>query len=130
MEIGQVCVKIAGRDTGKRCVIVDKIDDNHVLIDGEARRRKCNLKHIEPLGQSVEIKKGASHEEVKKALKAMGIEVVDSKPKQKTEKPRKKRKEKVVEKATDGMKKTQEKTKKEEKPAKEEAKPKQGKARK
>jgi len=102
MEIGRICVKIAGRDAGKRCVIVDTVNDNQVLIDGETRRRKCNLKHLEPLAQTVEIKKGADHEAVKKALKALGIEIKDTKPKkEKTEKPKKLRKAKPAKSETE-----------------------------
>jgi large subunit ribosomal protein L14e len=73
IEIGRVCVKIAGRDAGKKCVVVELLDKNLVMIDGETRRRKCNLEHIEPLDKKVEIKKGASHEEVIAALKSAGL---------------------------------------------------------
>jgi len=75
MEIGQVCMKIAGRDAGKKCVIIDTIDKNFVLIDGATRRRKCNIAHLEPLQEKVKVKKGASHEEIALALKAIGITV-------------------------------------------------------
>ena len=92
IEIGRLCVKIAGRDAGKKAVIVDILDDKFVLIDGETRRRKCNVLHIEPLGQVVKINKNASHEDVTKALKELGIESRESKPKQKTQKPKAKRK--------------------------------------
>ena len=67
-EVGSVCMKLAGRDAGKRCVIVDVVDKYTVVIDGETRRRKCNLKHLEPLGQKVDVSKGASTQEVQKAL--------------------------------------------------------------
>jgi len=92
IEIGRLCVKIAGRDAGKRAVIVDILDDNHVLIDGETRRRKCNINHIEPLDESVKIKKGASHSEVKSVLKPLNIEARETKAKEKTKKPKKQRK--------------------------------------
>ena len=48
-EIGRLCVKIAGRDAGLKCLVVEVIDDNYVLIDGQTRRRKCNIKHLEPV---------------------------------------------------------------------------------
>jgi len=70
VDIGRVCVKIAGRDAGKKCVVVDVLGKEMVMIDGETRRRKCNLAHIEPLDKKVDIKKGASHEEVMAALKS------------------------------------------------------------
>ena len=92
IEIGRLCVKIAGRDAGKKAVIVDILDDKFVLIDGETRRRKCNVLHIEPLDQVVKINKNASHEDVSKSLKELGIESRESKPKQKTQKPKAKRK--------------------------------------
>ena len=79
IEIGRVCVKIAGRDAGKRCVVVDNIDTNFVLIDGETRRRKCNISHLEPLTQMVKISKGAAHEAVAKEL---GIKARSSKKKE------------------------------------------------
>ncbi len=91
IEIGIICIKIAGRDAGQKCVVVDVIDTNYVLIDGETRRRKCNLRHLEALTQTVDIKKGADHDTVKKALKTLGLEIKDTKPKKKTEKPTKKR---------------------------------------
>ncbi len=96
-EVGRLCVKIAGRDAGKECVVVDVIDDNFVLIDGRTRRRKCNLKHLEPLDKVLDIKKGASHDDVKKAFAAIGIEIVDSKPKEHGERPKKQKKKKVYE---------------------------------
>lgn len=92
IEIGRLCVKIAGRDAGKKALITDILDDKYVLIDGETRRRKCNILHLEPLSQVLKIEKNASHEEVAKALKEIGIEARETKPKQKTERPRKKRK--------------------------------------
>ena len=89
MEIGRVCMKIAGRDAGKKCVIVDVLEGSYVLIDGETRRRKCNIMHLEPLDKVVKIKKNASHDEVSKVLKAEGIETRVTKPKQKKDKPKK-----------------------------------------
>ena len=86
-NIGRVCVKIAGRDGGQKCVIVDVIDNNFVLIDGSTRRRKCNVNHLEPLNETIEIKKGASHDDVKVAFKKLGFELVDKKSKKATVKP-------------------------------------------
>ncbi len=88
-EVGSLCVKLAGRDAGKKCVVVDVLDDAHVLVDGETRRRKCNLRHLDPLGESLDVKKGASRADVKKAFKAIGVELTDSKPKKVGERPKK-----------------------------------------
>jgi large subunit ribosomal protein L14e len=87
MDIGRVCVKVAGRDAGLKCVIVEKIDDKFVMIDGETRRRKCNLRHLEPTAELLNIKKGASHADIAKEFKRLGLEVFTSKPKPKKAKP-------------------------------------------
>jgi len=110
IEVGRVCVKIAGREGGKVCVIIDKIDNNFVLIDGAVRRRKCNVNHLHFLPQVVKIKKKAETKEVIEALKKAGYDVkIKKKKKVKTPKPKpeKKRRSKAK------------KTKKEEKPKKE-----------
>jgi len=90
-EIGRVVVKVAGRDAGLKGVVIEKIDDNFVMISGQVRRRKCNINHLEPLDFILDIKKNASQEEVAKALKEINVEVTETKPKQKTEKLKKKR---------------------------------------
>jgi large subunit ribosomal protein L14e len=91
-EIGRLCVKIAGRDAGKKCIVVDSIDDNYVLIDGATRRRKCNVNHLMPLSQVIKIKKNASHSEIASEFKKLDLAVWDTKPKKAAERPRKKRK--------------------------------------
>lgn len=83
LEIGRVVMKIAGRDSGKSAVIIDKINDNYFLIDGETRRKKCNISHLEPTDKTLKISRNASSEEVIKAFKEIGIDI---KPKVKKEK--------------------------------------------
>ena len=95
LSVGRVCVKLAGRDAGQKCVIVEVLDDKTVLVDGMTRRRKCNKVHLEPLDQTVEISKGASHDVIAKAFKGLGLEVTTKKPKAKTEKPKPKARGKV-----------------------------------
>lgn len=77
IEVGRICVKIAGREAGRKCVIVDIIDDNFVLVTGPkqltgVKRRKCNIKHVEVLPDKVNISRGATDEEVLKALEEAG----------------------------------------------------------
>lgn len=99
MDIGRVCVKLAGRDAGKKCVIIAVIDKNVVMIDGATRRRKCNVNHLEPLPTLLEIAENASTQEV---CAALGITVKDAiKKQQKTRKPVAKRIGRVAEKKTD-----------------------------
>ncbi|MFH1257204.1 MAG: 50S ribosomal protein L14e [Candidatus Diapherotrites archaeon] len=70
IEIGSICVKTTGRSAGKTAVVVDFDKEGFAVIDGTAlKRKKCNIRHLLPTGKKVEIKKGASHEEVVKKLK-------------------------------------------------------------
>ena len=73
-EVGRVCVKTAGRDTGKRCVVVDLIDKNFALVTGPksvsgVRRRRVNVNHLKPLEEKLTIEKAASDEQVAALLK-------------------------------------------------------------
>ncbi len=97
-EIGRVCVKLAGRDSGLRCVIVDEAD-GMLLIDGQTRRRKCNPAHLEPTAETVSVKKGASSEDVAKALEKLGY-AMEKKGESRSakEKPKSKREQKPVKK--------------------------------
>jgi len=85
MKIGQVCVKIAGRESGKIVVVVDNVDDNFVIIDGNVKKRKCNINHLMPLKQVLDIKKSASTSDVHKQMAANKIEVLTRKVKVKKE---------------------------------------------
>lgn len=80
-EIGRLCLKIAGRDAGQRCVIIDQLDANYVLVDGQTRRRRVNIKHLEALPELIEIARNASPSEIKKAFEKLGLAVTESKPK-------------------------------------------------
>jgi len=77
MEIGRICIKVLGREAGKKCVIVDLVDQNFVLITGpkavsSIKRRRANISHLELTQEKVDINRGATDEEVTEALKAAG----------------------------------------------------------
>lgn len=77
VEVGRLCVKLSGREAGMKCVVVDVVDKSFVLITGPksvsgVRRRRVNVNHVEPLEDSVEIKRGASDEDVAQILKKAG----------------------------------------------------------
>lgn len=70
MEIGQICIKTKGREAGRKVVVVSAIKDGRVLVDGnKIKRRDCNVLHLFPLNEKINISKDASHEAVVKALK-------------------------------------------------------------
>lgn len=140
-EVGRLCMKIAGREAGKYCVIVKKMDDNFVLITGpreltSVKRRRCNMNHLEPMLDVLKIKSDAADNDVLKAYqqanltKKLGLEPGKPAPKpaRKAEKrPEKKepKKEKAVVKkpAKKDARKERPAAKKSEKPKKAPAKP-------
>jgi len=97
--IGRVVVKLTGREAGKTCVIIDKLDDNFVLIDGNVKRRKCNINHLEFTDKIIDIKKDVSTEEVLDAMRKAGIETIKLKDAKREvkEKPKRKRANKNIE---------------------------------
>ena len=73
IEVGRICVKLTGRETGKKCVVVDVVDKNFALVTGPKsvtgiRRRRTNVDHLEPTSELVELKKGATDDEIEQAL--------------------------------------------------------------
>ncbi len=77
-DVGRVCVKTAGRDAGGYCVIVNKVDNDHVLVTGPkpltgVRRRKVNLSHLEPIQEKVKVKADASDKDVLDAYKTADL---------------------------------------------------------
>lgn len=91
-EVGRLCVKIAGRDSGSKCVVVEEISANYVLVDGNVRRKKVNVKHLEPLAEMIDLKAKASHETVKSAFEKLNLPVWDKKSKKVAARPRKQKK--------------------------------------
>jgi len=77
IEVGRICVKIAGREAGRKCVIVDIVDKNFVLVTGPrkvsgVKRRRVNANHLEPTSTKIDLKRGATDEEVTETLTAVG----------------------------------------------------------
>jgi large subunit ribosomal protein L14e len=77
VEVGRICVKLAGRETGRKCVVIDVMDKSFVLITGPkkitgVKRKRVNVNHVKPLQDRIEIPRGASDEEVTTSLEAAG----------------------------------------------------------
>ncbi len=69
-EVGRVAVKTHGREAGLHCVVIDIVDRSYVLVDGvKVRRRRCNVKHLVPTPDKIDLKKGAKNKAVLSALK-------------------------------------------------------------
>ncbi|MHA1589987.1 MAG: 50S ribosomal protein L14e [Candidatus Njordarchaeales archaeon] len=79
IDIGRIVVILRGRRAGKKAVVVDIIDENFVMITGPkelngVKRRRMNVDHLMPLSVKLDIPRGASDEEVLKAIKDRGLE--------------------------------------------------------
>ena len=77
IEVGRICVKQAGREIGKKCVVIDVMDKSFALVTGPKKvtgikRRRVNINHVMPLEDKIDVKRGASDEEVASALEAAG----------------------------------------------------------
>lgn len=73
MEIGRVCIKLAGHEAGEKCVVVDIVDRNYVIVSGpRVKRRRCNISHLHPTEKKLDIQRGCGDEDVKKALESAG----------------------------------------------------------
>jgi large subunit ribosomal protein L14e len=77
-NVGRICVKVMGRETGSHCVIIEIKDDNYVVVTGPkhitgVRRRSCNVRHLEPLETVLPISEGANDDAVEKAITEAGL---------------------------------------------------------
>ena len=86
-EVGRLCVKIAGRDAGNKCVVVESVDESFVVVDGNVRRKRVNIRHLEPLAQTITLHDRASPSDVKVAFDKLGIPVWAHKSKKVGERP-------------------------------------------
>ena len=73
LEVGSVCIKTSGREKGKRCIVVDLMDKNFILVTGPpkltgVKRRRVNIKHLQMTDEKVNVKKGSTDDEVANAL--------------------------------------------------------------
>jgi len=76
-DIGRICIKRSGRDANRKCVIVDVIDKSFVLITGPKslsgiKRRRVNVRHIEPTTDRLDLPRSASDEDVIVAINSVG----------------------------------------------------------
>lgn len=78
LEIGRVCMKVAGREAGKYCVVVKKINDAFVEVTGPkiltgVKRRRANIEHLEPLEYILAINDGADDQAVVDAFETSNL---------------------------------------------------------
>lgn len=74
---GQLALSLAGRDKNRILLIVDKLDENYVLIaDGQLRKidnpKRKKLKHLKLIGRKEEIP--ATNKELKKLIESISLQ--------------------------------------------------------
>lgn len=78
LEIGRVCVKVAGKEAGGICVVVKNVDKNFVEVSGPKlltgiKRRKVNVVHLDPTPYKLEISEGAADDAIIGAYDKAGV---------------------------------------------------------
>jgi large subunit ribosomal protein L14e len=71
--VGRICTKKRGRESGMKCVVVDEIDENYVLVTGPknlsgVRRKRANIDHLALTDKVIRIRRGASDQDIVSAL--------------------------------------------------------------
>lgn len=83
LEVGRVCLKIAGREAGKYCIVIkpagkSKEEKSFVFVTGPrlltgVKRRKCNIDHLKATEYKLEISDDATDEQVIAAYEKAGL---------------------------------------------------------
>lgn len=80
IEPGRVCLKIAGRDAGKRCVVLS-VKGPFAEVLSARKKRRVSIHHLEPMDLMIDIK--GSEESV---LKQMNVGKKSLTPEKKADK--------------------------------------------
>jgi len=77
IEKGRVCLKIAGREAGKYCIVLEQPRDGFVTVAGPktvtgVKRRKCSIFHIEPTAEMIDVG-GSTDMELESGWKSSGL---------------------------------------------------------
>lgn len=77
LEAGRICLKFAGREAGKYCVVLEP-GESFVLVTGPktitgVKRRKCNIFHLEPTEHMLDIGKSSDDAHVEGAWNKSGL---------------------------------------------------------
>lgn len=83
LEVGCVCLKIAGREAGKYCAVIkpagkSKEEKSFVFVTGPklltgVKRRKCNIDHLKATEYKLVISEDATDEQVITAYEKAGL---------------------------------------------------------
>ena len=70
-ETGTVCIKTRGKEAGRKVAVLefDKKTGMAVIEGPKVKKRKCNPKHLLPIGKKIDVKKGMKKEDFQKLFK-------------------------------------------------------------
>jgi len=57
IQVGRICIRKAGKDAGKKCVITKLVDENFVeaKVTGAKKAHKVSIRHLEPTSTVVSV---------------------------------------------------------------------------
>ena len=78
LNVGTVCMKVAGKEGGSVCTVIKPVDKTFVMVTGPKlvtgiKRRRCNIEHLEPTEIKLDIKEDATDEEIIEAYKKSNV---------------------------------------------------------
>ncbi|MBI4894502.1 MAG: 50S ribosomal protein L14e [Candidatus Aenigmarchaeota archaeon] len=78
LQVGRVCMKVAGRESGGYCVFLKSEGPSFGLVTGPkiltgVKRRKSNVSHLEPTQYMVDVSENSTDEQVIAALDKAGL---------------------------------------------------------
>ena len=78
VDVGRICLKISGRESGHHCVILEVIDKNFALITGPkkitgVKRRRVNINHLMATKHKIKIMMFSRLEIIKSILDLVDI---------------------------------------------------------
>ncbi len=78
IDIGRICVKLNGKEAGRYCVVVKKIDKSFVEVTGPrlltgVKRRKSNVAHLEPTQYVVDVQENQDDEQIISAMEKQNL---------------------------------------------------------
>ena len=71
LPVGSVCIKTTGRKAGQKVVVLSLDKEKHfaIIAGPMLKKKRCNLRHLLPLGKVVKVGKSVSQKELEKLLK-------------------------------------------------------------
>ncbi|PIN85818.1 MAG: 50S ribosomal protein L14e [Candidatus Diapherotrites archaeon CG11_big_fil_rev_8_21_14_0_20_37_9] len=70
LDKGTVCIKTAGKEAGEKAVVLERPDETFAVIIGpRIKKRKCNISHLIPTGETIEVTKNITQKDLAEKLK-------------------------------------------------------------